>query len=105
MKISALLAVALLAALPAVSTAQDIRGLEVCTAEKQMERRTGCLQANAEFLQQALGKLKRETEEKIAGAGRELAGAKAEIAVLKAALAKLEHEMAQMRAKAEPSKK
>ena len=26
--------------------AQDVRGLEVCTAEKQMERRTGCLQAN-----------------------------------------------------------
>jgi hypothetical protein len=48
-------------ALLAPTAAQDIRGLEVCTAEKQMERRTGCLQANVEFLQQALTKLARET--------------------------------------------
>jgi hypothetical protein len=41
--------------------AQDIRGVEVCPAEKQMERRTECLQANVEFLQQALNKLARET--------------------------------------------
>ena len=41
-------------------TGQDIRGMEVCTAEKQMERRTACLQANVEFLQQALIKLDRE---------------------------------------------
>ena len=33
---------------------QDISGLEICTAEKQMDRRTACLQANVEFLQQAL---------------------------------------------------
>ena len=38
------------------AAAQDIRGVEVCTAEKQMERRTGCLQANVEFLEQALAK-------------------------------------------------
>ena len=30
--------------------AQDVRGLEVCTAEKQMDRRTGCLQANIDYL-------------------------------------------------------
>jgi len=53
MKISAAVLLLALSILP--SAAQDIRGLEVCTAEKQMERRTGCLQANTEFLQQALG--------------------------------------------------
>ena len=36
------------------AAAQDIRGIEKCTAEAQMERRTGCLQANVEFLHQAL---------------------------------------------------
>ena len=46
----------LLLALLSPAAAQDIRGLEVCTAEKQMERRTGCLQANVEYLQQALAK-------------------------------------------------
>ena len=39
------------------AAAQDIRGLEICTAEKQMERRTGCLQGNVEFLQLLLGRL------------------------------------------------
>jgi chromosome segregation ATPase len=84
---------------------QDIRGMEVCTAEKQMERRTSCLQANVEFLQQALGKLDRETQDKIAAAGRDLADARAEIAALKAAIEKLNGELAQMKAKAEPAGK
>lgn len=81
--------------------AQDIRGLEVCTAEKQMERRTGCLQANAEFLQQALVRLKRETDDKLAAAARDLAAAKAEMSALKAALTKLEGEVAALKAKAD----
>ena len=34
--------------------------MQICTVEKQMERRTSCLQANVEFLQQALLKLNRE---------------------------------------------
>jgi predicted RNase H-like nuclease (RuvC/YqgF family) len=85
--------------------AQDIRGLEVCTAEKQMERRTGCLQANVEYLQQALAKLTRETQDKLAAAGRDLASARAEIATLKSALAKLSGEVAELKAKAEPAPK
>jgi hypothetical protein len=85
--------------------AQDIRGLEVCTAEKQMERRTGCLQSNVEFLQQTLAKLARETQEKIASAGRDLAAARAEIAALKATVAKLDSELAQLKAKADPANK
>jgi len=88
----------LLAALALPAAAQDIRGLEACTAEKQMERRTGCLQANVEFLQQALAKLARETNAK-------LAAAQTEIAALKAALAKLDGELAQMRAKVAPASK
>ena len=87
----------LLFALPA--QAQDIRGLEVCTAEKQMERRTGCLQSNIEFLQQSLSRLTRDTNDKIGAATRDLAAAKNEIATLKAALAKLEAELTQLRTK------
>ncbi len=102
MKRSASIFVLVLLAAPAL--AQDIRGLEVCTAEKQMERRTGCLQANAEFLQQALAKLKRDTEAKLAAASRDLAAARAEIAALTSALAKLDGELAKMRTKAAPGK-
>jgi len=79
--------------------------MEVCTAETKMERRTGCLQANVEFLQQALNKLARETQDKIAAAGRDLAAARAEIAALRTTVEKLSSELAQMKATAEPAAK
>jgi hypothetical protein len=91
----------LLVILLSPAAAQDIRGEEVCTAEKQMERRTGCLQANVEFLQQALIKLAGETQDKITAAGRDLAIARAEIAALKSTMEKLKSELAQMKGKAE----
>ena len=88
-------------ALPLPAVAQDIRGVEKCTAEAQMERRTGCLQANVEFLHQALTKLERDTREKISTLTRDLAAGRAEIAVLKSTVAKLEGELTQLRAKAD----
>ena len=91
---------ALFALLAAPAIAQDIRGLEVCTAEKQMERRTGCLQTNDQFLQQALTKHSQDSRAQCSPAGRELASAKAEIAALKARLAKLDHELALLKTKA-----
>jgi plasmid stabilization system protein ParE len=100
-----LLAAALLVAVLSPAAAQDIRGLEVCTAEKQMDRRTGCLQANTEFLQQALGKLARETDEKFAAADRNLAAARAEIVALRSTIEKLSNELAQVKAKADPHSK
>jgi len=108
-----ILAGAALALVGATSAAaQDIRGLEVCTAEKQMDRRTGCLQANVEFLQQALAKQARESNSKLDAANREraaarteLAAAKADIAALKDAVAKLQSELAQLKSKAEPAAK
>ena len=97
------------AAMPAFG--QDIRGLEVCTAEKAMERRTGCLQSNVEFLQQTLTKQARETAARLDAAAREAAAQKAEIATekveivaLKTELAKLQHELADLK-KAKPEKK
>jgi len=100
-----LLAAAIHATLPSPAAAQDIRGLEVCTAEKQMERRTSCLQANVEFLHQALNKLTRETEQKMAAAGRDLAAARAEIAALKSTLDKLTQDLAKTKANAAEGKK
>ena len=49
-----------------------------------MDRRTACLQANVEFLQQELSKLDRETDAKVAAATRDLATTRVEIATLKA---------------------
>jgi septal ring factor EnvC (AmiA/AmiB activator) len=77
--------------------AQDVRGLENCTAEKQMERRTGCLQSNVEFLQQELRKTALESRQKLtaaekdlAAADKEIALAHKEIAALKGALDKMQ---------------
>jgi esterase/lipase len=88
-----------------LAAAQDIRGLEVCTAERQMERRTGCLQANVEFLQQALSKMTREMQDKMATTVRDLASATAQIAELKSTVAKLNAELNQLKTKAESSSK
>ncbi len=88
----------------APATAQDIRGLEICTAEKAMERRTSCLQSNVEFLQQALSKQTRDTQAKLVETNRELAAHKAELAALKTALAKLQQELADLK-KPKPEKK
>jgi hypothetical protein len=95
----------LLALMSSRAASQDIPGLEVCTAEKQMDRRTGCLQSNDEFLQQSLSKLTRETQAKIAASGRALATAQAEIATLKSAMEKLVSELAQMKERVEPTGK
>jgi hypothetical protein len=83
-------------ALASEAAAQDVRGLEICTAEKNMERRTGCLQANIDFLQQRLNRIVQDaqqkqtaTERELAAAKAQLAGASSEIAGLKEALAKL----------------
>jgi ubiquinone biosynthesis protein UbiJ len=100
-----LLAAAIHATLPSGAVAQDIRGMQICTAEKQMERRTSCLQANAEFLQQALTKLTRETEQKMTTAERELAAARAEITALKSTVEKLTQDLAKTKRNAAEGKK
>jgi hypothetical protein len=87
------------------AAAQDVPGLETCTAERQMDRRTGCLQSNDDFLAQSLSKLSRDTQAKLTAAGRELAAARAEIATLKSAVEKLNGELAQVKAKVEAAGK
>lgn len=81
-------ALLLLVVLPAA--AQDIRGLEICTAEKQMERRTGCLQSNVEFLQKAMQKNAADAQQKLSAANAQIAAADKEISALKDALAKMQ---------------
>jgi septal ring factor EnvC (AmiA/AmiB activator) len=79
--------------------AQDIRGLENCAAEKQMERRTGCLQSNVEFLQQAIQKNALESRQKLSLADKEIAAANKEIALAHKELAALKDNLGKMQAK------
>lgn len=94
--------VAVLLAFAPAAQAQDVRGLEVCTAEKDMARRTSCLQANVEFLQQALAKQAKEARDHDAASARELDALKAGMTALKASLAKMQGEIAEMK-KAKPA--
>ena len=45
--------------------AQDVPGIEICTVEKTMERRTSCLQSNVDFLQKTITKLRIDEQQKL----------------------------------------
>jgi septal ring factor EnvC (AmiA/AmiB activator) len=87
---------AVFAVVPAA--AQDVRGLENCTAEKAMERRTGCLQANVEFLHQELRKQALESRQKLSLAEKDAAAAKGEIAAAHKDIAALKETLGKMQA-------
>src|SRR5215475_6449820 len=59
--------------------AQDVPGIEICTVEKTMERRTSCLQSNVDFLQKTITKLTTDHQQKLDAANRQIEGLKATI--------------------------
>ncbi len=52
--------------------AQDVPGIEICTVEKTMERRTSCLQSNVDFLQKTITKLAADHQQKLDAANRQI---------------------------------
>lgn len=70
--------------------AQDVPGIEICTVEKTMERRTGCLQSNVEFLQKTITKLTLDHQQKLDAAGRQLDALKVTIAGLQKTIGDLQ---------------
>src|SRR5437588_10334345 len=52
--------------------AQDVPGIEICTVEKTMERRTSCLQSNVDFLQKTISKLTADHQQKLDAANRQI---------------------------------
>jgi chromosome segregation ATPase len=73
----------LLPCLCAQVLAQDVPGIEICTVEKTMERRTSCLQSNVDFLQKTIGRLTADHQQKIDAANRQIEGLKGTVAGLK----------------------
>ena len=69
--------------MPTNLRAQDIPGIEICTVEKTMERRTSCLQSNVDFLQKTITKLAADHQQK-------LDAAKVQIDALKVAVISLQ---------------
>ncbi|MFD0643203.1 hypothetical protein [Bradyrhizobium sp. CCBAU 53338] len=70
------IAAACFAMLPLVAhtpvRAQDVPGIEICTVEKTMERRTSCLQSNVDFLQKTITKLNLDHQQKLDAAIRQI---------------------------------
>jgi len=62
--------------------AQDIPGIEICTVEKTMERRTSCLQSNVDFLQKSMTKLTGDYQQRLDAANRQIETLKAAAASL-----------------------
>lgn len=64
------------------ATAQDVPGIEICTVEKTMERRTSCLQSNVDFLQKTIAKLGADHQQKLDAANRQIEALKSAVASL-----------------------
>ena len=62
--------------------AQDVPGIEICTVEKTMERRTSCLQSNVDFLQKTIAKLSADHQQKLDAANRQIENLKSTVASL-----------------------
>src|SRR6202789_4061510 len=60
--------------------AQDVPGIEICTVEKTMERRTSCLQSNVDFLQKTIAKLGVDHQQKLDAANRQIEALKGAVA-------------------------
>src|SRR5436190_1444254 len=63
----------------AAALAQDVPGIEICTVEKTMERRTSCLQSNVDFLQKTITKLGADHQQKLDAANRQIDGLKSTV--------------------------
>jgi hypothetical protein len=56
--------------------AQDIAGIEDCTKTSGLDKRTGCLQSNVNFLQRLVTKNARDARDKLDDAASEIAALK-----------------------------
>jgi prefoldin subunit 5 len=78
---------------PCLSTrarAQDVPGIEICTVEKTMERRTSCLQSNVDFLIRTIAKLGAAHQQKLDAANRQIDGLRSAVASLQKSVGELQ---------------
>ena len=80
----------LMASMSATVHAQDVPGIEICTVEKTMERRTSCLQSNVDFLQKTITKLTTDHQQKLDAANRQIEALKAAVVGLQKVVGELQ---------------
>ena len=81
-----------------VARAQDVPGIELCTQETRMDRRTGCLQSNVDYLQKLIAKTAADAQQKLNAAASEISALKAAVATLQARVAALQAAVAAQQA-------
>jgi septal ring factor EnvC (AmiA/AmiB activator) len=94
-----------LLAVAAPISAQDVPGIELCTRESRIDRRTSCLQSNVEYLQKVIAKNMLDAQQKLATAGRDIAALKDELATTKLDAAALAARVAELQARLDRLKK
>jgi chromosome segregation ATPase len=91
-----------LAVLPAIpARAQDVPGIERCTSESRLDRRTGCLQSNVEYLQQVLSKNALDAQQKLAAANRDIAALQEQLTAANRDIGALKDAVATLRTRLE----
>ncbi len=72
-----------------LARAQDIAGIEDCTKAAGLDKRTGCLQSNVNFLQQLVTKNAAEARQKLNAANNEIVALKSVVTSLQASVEEL----------------
>ena len=80
------------------AAAQDIAGVEDCTKTSGLDKRTGCLQSNVNFLQQLVTKNALDARQRLNAASSEIAALKNEVIALKSTVAGLQASLEQLKA-------
>jgi|SRR5262245_33360016 len=84
------LAVMLLLAACGCALAQDIPGIEICTKERDLNRRTSCLQSNVEFLQQQMSKQSIDVQQKLSASAAEISSLRGTLEMLRTRIEQLQ---------------
>ncbi|MGZ9106652.1 MAG: hypothetical protein ACXW3M_12790 [Rhodoplanes sp.] len=80
-------------------------GIELCARESNMDRRTGCLQSNVDYLQKLIARNAATAQQKLDAANVEIAALKAAVASLQASVDKLQSAATKPDSSAKPDAK
>ena len=86
----AVLGLSLIVVAATAAQAQDIAGIEDCTKTSGLDKRTGCLQSNVNFLQRLVTKNALESWQKLNAANAEIVALKATVSGLQKTLEQLQ---------------
>jgi hypothetical protein len=88
----------------AAASAQDIAGTEDCTKTQGLDKRTGCMQSNINYLQRTMTRNALEAHRRLQAAETELMALRSAVVTLRKQVDELQAAKAATEKKAEPKK-